>query len=214
MINIYIQSSTIVLLQESELRKIYGAFDTFELIAYKKKEQLKSIIDRCENQTLVVAIIANNLDKLKSAFQSNFSLHIAGGGLVVHPSNKILLMYRRGFWDLPKGHQEEGESIQGTALREVMEETGIKHLKLGNPIIINESQQNITYHTYRTKKNKHVLKESHWFEMFSQQEVELIPQTEEDIEKLEWVEAKKIRPFLEKAYENIRDVINAYNSKP
>ena len=39
---------------------------------------------------------------------------------------KFLLMQHRHRWDLPKGHAEEGETIEETALRETHEETGIQ----------------------------------------------------------------------------------------
>ncbi len=37
----------------------------------------------------------------------------------------LLLHYPAGHWDFPKGHVEEGESMDETALRELREETGI-----------------------------------------------------------------------------------------
>lgn len=37
----------------------------------------------------------------------------------------LLLKHRAGHWDFPKGHVEEGESEQDTALREVLEESGL-----------------------------------------------------------------------------------------
>ena len=55
---------------------------------------------------------------------------IAAGGLVTNPHHEILWIFRRGFWDLPKGKLEEGETIQTCALREVQEETGIHKLQL------------------------------------------------------------------------------------
>ncbi|NLC32109.1 MAG: NUDIX domain-containing protein [Clostridiales bacterium] len=37
----------------------------------------------------------------------------------------LLLKHRAGHWDFPKGHMEAGESEQETALREVLEESGL-----------------------------------------------------------------------------------------
>ena len=37
----------------------------------------------------------------------------------------LLLKHRAGHWDFPKGHVEAGESEQETALREVLEESGL-----------------------------------------------------------------------------------------
>jgi 8-oxo-dGTP pyrophosphatase MutT (NUDIX family) len=44
----------------------------------------------------------------------------AGQGLEV-----LLLQHRGGHWDFPKGHMEPGESERETALREVLEESGL-----------------------------------------------------------------------------------------
>ena len=37
----------------------------------------------------------------------------------------LLLRHRAGHWDFPKGHVEAGENEQQTALREVLEESGL-----------------------------------------------------------------------------------------
>ena len=38
----------------------------------------------------------------------------------------LLVQHKPGHWSFPKGHVEEGESDQETAIREVFEETGIR----------------------------------------------------------------------------------------
>ena len=55
---------------------------------------------------------------------------IAAGGLVENEKGEILMMFRRGFWDLPKGKLDEGESIETCAVREVQEETGLQNVQL------------------------------------------------------------------------------------
>ena len=210
MIKIYIQQSILILANQSELDTIGQHFDAYEVLPFQDKEMLTRIINKCEHKKSIVCILNDDLEKLKKVAFSCFNIHIAGGGLVLQPSKEILMIFRRGFWDLPKGHQEKGESIEETSLREVMEETGLKRVKLGSPIFINEDQQNITYHTYRDKKDKHILKVSHWFEMFTDANAVLIPQTEEDIEKIEWVKLSDSYKYLNQAYASIKDVVNAY----
>jgi 8-oxo-dGTP diphosphatase len=53
-----------------------------------------------------------------------------GVGAVVVDDGKLLVMRRAGahgagMWGLPGGHQEYGESPEGTAVRETQEETGL-----------------------------------------------------------------------------------------
>ncbi|MGB9856640.1 MAG: NUDIX hydrolase [Dictyoglomaceae bacterium] len=46
---------------------------------------------------------------------------------MVFNKDKVLILQRKnGNWVLPKGHVEEGENVEKTAVREVEEETGIK----------------------------------------------------------------------------------------
>ena len=60
-------------------------------------------------------------------------IEVSAGGLVIaadDPSMVALISHRnRGGgedWVIPKGHQEKGEGLEETALREVQEETGIQ----------------------------------------------------------------------------------------
>ncbi|TLZ43817.1 MAG: NUDIX domain-containing protein [Methanobacteriota archaeon] len=59
----------------------------------------------------------------------------ASGAVVVGPRRRVLLLRRtdEGFWCLPKGKMERGETARDTAVREVREETGLR-VKLLNPI--------------------------------------------------------------------------------
>ncbi len=61
-----------------------------------------------------------------------------GVGAVVIKDDKVLLVRRgippsEGLWAIPGGHIELGETIQETAEREIMEETGIV-IKAGEPM--------------------------------------------------------------------------------
>ncbi len=70
---------------------------------------------------------------------------IAAGGIVVNPNKEILWIFRRGFWDLPKGKLDPNESIEACAIREVMEETGISNLVLGDLILTTKHLYHDTY---------------------------------------------------------------------
>jgi len=131
---------------------------------------------------------------------------IAAGGLVQNNIGQILLIFRRGFWDLPKGKLDAGELIPECAIREVQEETGIQTLKLGQFICT-------TTHTYFDKwLNKDVEKHTHWYAMLSLANETLVPQTEEDIEKIEWVPLNELPQYLLQTYPTIRTVFEAFNA--
>ncbi|MGN1211798.1 MAG: NUDIX hydrolase [Candidatus Cryptobacteroides sp.] len=129
---------------------------------------------------------------------SEFKEVNAAGGLVSNRRGDYLLISRNGLWDLPKGHQEEGEDIRTTALREVMEETGVNQLSLGKLICI-------TDHCYRRNDIWH-LKHTWWFEMLYTNPTDLTPQKEEDISKAAWVAKSSLPPFLHNTYPSIQEV--------
>ncbi len=79
-------------------------------------------------------------------------------GLILRNGDLILLLrYPQGHWGFPKGHVEENDqSHQATAIRELEEETGITDVE----IISNWFTS--TKYTY-IKKNIPTEKEVHWF---------------------------------------------------
>ena len=126
---------------------------------------------------------------------------IAAGGLVLNEDGDLLMIFRRGRWDLPKGKLDDGEQIEDCAVREVKEETGLRKLNV-------ERFLGITYHKYfDTHINEEVTKQTHWFEMRAKRKQELIPAREEDIEEIEWVQQKKIPEKLQNSYANIAEII-------
>ena len=122
----------------------------------------------------------------------------AAGGLVSNRRGDYLLINRNSLWDLPKGHQEEGEDIAVTALREVQEETGVLALELKDLICI-------TDHTYVRNGIWH-LKHTWWYEMLYTDPVDLTPQREEDITKAAWVAKSSLPPYLQNSYPSIVEV--------
>ena len=122
----------------------------------------------------------------------------AAGGLVSNRRGDYLLINRNSLWDLPKGHQEEGEDIAVTALRAVQEETGVLALELKDLICI-------TDHTYVRNGIWH-LKHTWWYEMLYTDPVDLTPQREEDITKAAWVAKSSLPPYLQNSYPSIVEV--------
>jgi 8-oxo-dGTP pyrophosphatase MutT (NUDIX family) len=137
----------------------------------------------------------SDLDK----FANDYKLIKAAGGVVTDDEARVLLIFRKGKWDLPKGKAEEHEPLELCANREVIEETGLQELLLRKPLAI-------TYHTY-TEKGKVILKETHWFLFDAPGKQQLQPQLEEDISKVEWVEREKIADYKKNTYLLIKDVL-------
>jgi 8-oxo-dGTP pyrophosphatase MutT (NUDIX family) len=129
---------------------------------------------------------------------------IAAGGIVVNPNKEMLWIFRRGFWDLPKGKLDPNETIEACALREVMEETGISNLVLGDLIITTTHRYHDIYF------NSEVEKTTYWYKMSTDQLQDGIPQTEEDIEAIAWVKKSDLAPYLAKTYDSIKEVMEAF----
>ncbi len=105
----------------------------------------------------------------------------AGGGYVIRKGKKgpeVLMILRKGVWDLPKGKLDEGETIEECALREVREEVGIKKLKM-------KANLGVTVHGY-VRKNKYKVKTTYWYQMETPEDY-FTPQAEEDIEAVKWM---------------------------
>lgn len=171
---------------------------------YTDKASLKNFIFKsCKSyQNEIIIILSENVFELWQLFKSLFNVRIAAGGVVVNSKGKLLFIKRNGVWDLPKGHAEQGESIEQTALREVEEECGLSDLRIVKPLIT-------TYHTYSLKKNT-VLKQVHWFVMEYLGEEKGIPQEKEGITKIKWVKENKLEKIFSNTYPSIKKVVNSY----
>lgn len=144
-------------------------------------------------------ILHSNLDELKEVFFAHFENITAGGGLVQNEKQEVLLIHRRGKWDLPKGKLDKGETIEACAIREVEEETGLKNITLQAPLMI-------TYHTY-FEGDRHILKASHWYHMQVSGHQHLIPQTEEDILAIKWVMKTALAPYIADSFPSVADLL-------
>ena len=129
---------------------------------------------------------------------------IAAGGLVFNERDALLMIHRRGYWDLPKGKLDKGETIEECAIREVKEETGLQQITIGKLV-------GLTHHMYFDKwLNKDVIKESHWYAMQANSEQKLTPQIAENIIEVRWVNEKELIDYLPASYPNIVEIIKKY----
>ncbi len=130
-------------------------------------------------------------------FCSQFRRVDAAGGLVENSDGDTLMILRNGRWDLPKGHLEQGESLEECAVREVEEETGIRGITLGEKITS-------TQHTYMLH-GEWILKTTHWYSMHCEAQ-STKGQSEEGIEEDRWCGTEQVRENLRSTYPTIRMV--------
>lgn len=141
-----------------------------------------------------VTLVTKDKSALKKFVKSRFSIIKAAGG-VVCKKDKILLIFRLGKWDFPKGKFEKGETPSQCAVREVEEECAVK-VKSGNRICN-------TWHTY-TQDRKSILKKTYWFEMDCLDDSKMTPQVEEGIEDIRWFFEGDAKNALINSYPSMR----------
>lgn len=173
----------------------YGLF-----YKYREKEDLEEIIQLYSHITKIKSLIIfhYNIEILQEVFKSCFIPIEAAGGLVTNSDGDYLFIYRRGKWDLPKGKVDAGETFQNAAVREVMEETGLKDILLEKRLIS-------TYHTYPYKKGT-ALKKTYWYDMYLKGNETPVPQKEEDIEEVRWFKPEELKIPFSNTYELIKDL--------
>jgi 8-oxo-dGTP pyrophosphatase MutT (NUDIX family) len=141
------------------------------------------------------AVYQSDTSNLISNFEDvarYFTPILAAGTITFNKEGKILMMFRKGSWDLPKGKADFGETISETAKRETQEETGLQGIQIVKEL-------NPTCHVYfEPRVNAWICKTTYWFIAHWLGEGDLVPQAEEGITALEWMDlekAKNIRPL-------------------
>jgi 8-oxo-dGTP pyrophosphatase MutT (NUDIX family) len=203
-IKIYFSNKPLFLCNEiDETIQPYVHHDDALFIDELNSHTIKTMIHEMEQQAVHAGVFFHpDLDELKKAFFKKFTLVQAAGGLVLNEKKEILLIFRRGKWDMPKGKLDKDEKLEDCAIREVKEETGLKKVKLVSPLTI-------TYHTYH-EGTRFILKESHWYNMKVNDEQILTPQTEEDILEIRWVDVSDLDRYRKDSFPSIADVLEAF----
>ena len=160
------------------------------------RPQLKQFLDPDKKGNLY--IFHDDTDALFKTFRQCFNNIDAAGGLVLNEKGEILVIKKRGKWDLPKGKAEPGESPEQTALREVEEECGLTGLIIQRFLIS-------TYHIYKLNKDL-MLKRTDWFEMKYKGESAPIPLAKEGISQASWIKRFRLKEIYDNTYTSIIDV--------
>lgn len=165
-----------------------------------KKEEILEIIDAFEKLTEVqtLCILGDEPLKLFDIIKSNYTIVEAAGGIVRRADGKMLAIYRRGKWDLPKGKVEKGEFYKQTALREVQEECGLTNIEIDKKIAE-------TYHTYIENGEK-ILKRTFWYDINLKANETPVVQTSEDITDYIWYDFQALKEIMKNTFESLKDI--------
>lgn len=124
---------------------------------------------------------------------------ITSGGVVIQ-NHQILFIFKNGRWDLPKGHLEEGNSSEETALIEISEETG---LPIKNLTVLKKL---IPTHYHKRVQGEMIVKKTFWYlvEFNGNMDMPLIPDKNEGITECRWFSLNELVLVLEESHERIR----------
>jgi 8-oxo-dGTP pyrophosphatase MutT (NUDIX family) len=201
MYKIYINDTPLHLVSSEEVKSYGPSTEKKIVLRYAgKKKFLVSIVNQLESSGRFdyIVVFDPDVERMWTDFQKIYHPVIAAGGAVFNPEGKVLIIHRRGSWDLPKGKMDDGETPAETAVREVMEETGLANINLGQHLLD-------TWHTYE-HKGKRVLKTTHWY-LMQTSDTQLVPQAEEDIEQAVWADLDAFLAAPKEVYGNILDVL-------
>ena len=159
------------------------------LMEVKKLKKLNSL-----------TLVTGKKKKLIEHLKDQFKIVNAAGGLVLK-DGKILMIYRLGVWDLPKGKLNKKEKVQEGAMREVEEECNIQ------VEVVDKLPK--TWHSYAFKGKK-ILKKTSWFVMNCKDDSLMKPQAEEFIEEVRWMTPEEVVEVLPKAYTSIAFIVRHY----
>ena len=131
--------------------------------------------------------------------KENYKKAVSSGGVVVKKVNGvayILLIRDKRYqdWVLPKGHVEDGETLEQAALREVFEEANLSDVTVLESIGV--------YERLVEKANEY--KTIHYFLMLAGDSVDIDNDLSTDLDEIRWFEIDKIPALY---IEEQRDVI-------
>lgn len=129
------------------------------------------------------------------------------GGLVVH-KEKLLFIYKRDKWDLPKGKIKQGQTKKDAALIEVEEETGlsIENLKIVQKLIP-------TYY-FKYQDEEYMLKKTSWYliKYKGNPDKTLVYDNNEGITDCRWFKIDELNEVKNNTFPRIKYILDFYIS--
>lgn len=155
------------------------------------------------SQCSCVAVVCSDAERRYHDFCDQMVVVRAAGGVVENDLGEVLVMTRKGWPDLPKGHIDEGESAEQTAVREVCEETGLGEVEIVAPLC--------TTRHFHNAYGRWEIKQTEWFLMQAAGEhPEVWPEEEEGITAVEWLGGRRLWRAVDNSYSTIKTLFESY----
>ena len=201
MYKVFIKNKPLFFIENGEDISMIDAKFVYSINNVEDKE---IVLNKHASSEDYIYVQGSSFDRLWKLFFGKHKTVQAAGGVVINNKNQVLFIFRNGFWDLPKGKVEDEEAIEVAAIREVEEECGIR-----KPALI--SKLLVTHHTYDTY-GENCIKPTHWYLMQYDGDEELLPQEEEGITNVKWVNREDIASKMLNTFGSIIDVIGAFEN--
>lgn len=174
------------------------------LILHAEPSYLAAVLRLMEQRKLGkltrITMVPKDYKAIKDWVKAEYKVVKAGGGVVMK-RDKVLMIYRLGRWDLPKGKLERDETSMVGALREVTEECSVS--------VMADVKLCSTWHTY-TDGGRKSIKKTTWYLMHCQDDALMKPQLEEGIEDLRWMSETELDQAVKNSFASIRYVVSLY----
>lgn len=122
---------------------------------------------------------------------------VSSGGVVIFGNAILLLKKFNGDWVLPKGRVEKNESLKNAALREVLEESGVKAEIIRYIGMVHYKYKNL-------KEDEMVYKTVHWY-LMKANSMDCTPQKKEGFIDALYVHIDKAKDLVR--YQDEKDMI-------
>lgn len=181
-----------------------GAFSSAEPYYVAEGEEVTptKLLDKIGTHKSLT-IISRSPQQTLDAFCASMPVVRAAGGLVENSAGEVLMITRKGWPDLPKGHIDEGETPEQAAVREVQEETGLQEVSIVAPLC--------TTRHFHNAYGRWEIKQTEWYLMYAEGESPAVePQAEENITAVEWLRARRLWNAVGRSYSTIKVVFENF----
>jgi 8-oxo-dGTP pyrophosphatase MutT (NUDIX family) len=192
-----------VLLLTSNFDDYKSEYDTL-FIQYGSAEAFFALIDLLKVSSAMTRLVVYHPDpsEIYKMITEKYKYMVAAGGVVRNDNGQILLIQKKGHWDLPKGKMEGSESPQDAAVREVKEECGLNELAVDGSL-------STTYYLFEEGENL-VLKETHWFNMKSNEPGPFTGDAKEGITEVRWINKMEWKDMQEASYRSVIELLDTF----
>lgn len=200
MYKVFIDHKPIIFVQKNDLSTVNLQFESKNV---EQIDDLNELLTHAELDSPLYLTSDEPSKEFKRLFADYKYMEAAGG--IVQRNELFLIIKRKGFWDIPKGKIEEGESPEVACVREIMEECGIEGQEIVSPLTN-------TFHTMKWD-GENALKKTYWFMLTYNGTEDVFPQLEEDITEVKWMTRDEMLSIRSSTFGSINDVLDAFQTR-